>query len=1316
MVRNRKPRLKKINLARTQRQAPIPAEKLLWQALRNREFAGFKFRRQHPIGPYVVDFACIEAKLVVEIDGETHLASKQEDEKRTKLLESEGWRVLRFWNSEVYDDFEPLKEMIYRTCVERTSESAPPSPPAPLPPPTLWLQTTRRFRRGERGDRLAMMFAACFLLVGSAVGAQGPSYSKDIRPIVAKYCLECHNAKSMRGTLSLETHRAMIDGSDNGPVIVVGQPDKSKLVLLCEGKEKPMMPPAKAKFHPSKAEIAQLRAWVLVGAKDDSAEVKVVLPAIKPKADLLSPVKAVAYLTKTKELLVARQNGLAVVDLGKRSVETWKPTSGKAITAMAAAQSGSYAVGTEDGKSETPVLVEGVRSPLLGQHSDSILDMAFTGDGWLIATAGYDSKVVVADGVHWPSGPPPSVLELKEHSDAVYGVTFNPNGKLLASVSADRAMKVFDVEKGKLLYTLGDATDWLYAVAWSPDGKYLVSGGVDKSIRVYEPTPTGAKLRQSVFAHQGAVLKLVFAGDSKTLYSVGEDRVVKAWDIEKMIEKKVYDKQPETVLCLALREDAGQIIIGRYDGIVQLIDMKTGKVAHEFGTAKAGEKEKEKKKPAAAKEPSSAGPIVKATTPATIVRGKLTRVTIEGENLDSIDRIELPGVPGDLAVWKVYKPDSKAVKTEIELPAGTPTGKYSVVLHGKNGKATANLLVDAADPTPEKNAGGSPTTAQRISASATIVGTLDRAGAVHFFSFRFGLKKQQQLGIHLMTREINSKIDPVLTVTDMSGRVLAESHDGYLGFTSPESGGYAIGVRDREYRGGANFRYRLNIGQIPVVTSVFPMGIQRGTRADIHLNGVFLPKSTIAFTSPADAKPGQMMPLPVGDGVLGKAQIVIGEFPEVSDGGKIPVPGAANGRILKDNQKDLWSFAAKKGQRLIVEVNARRIGSRLDSIIEILGPDDQPVPRAVLRAQAKTNVTFRDHDSAQANIRIDAWNDLAVNDLVFVGNELIKIQELPTHPDADCNFFEADGKRLGYLDTTPTHHANGTPMYKVSLHPPGSTFPPNGFPIFTLYYKNDDGGPGYGRDSRIFFDPPADGEYKVRIADARGVGGSNFGYRLTVRPPQPGFSLRSSTQKLAVPKGSAISVTITAERIDGFDGPIEVGILRLPAGLHMPRTTIDGGTFKTTVALYADANATVTGKPNRCVLEGQADSAPNAVLQFVQELDAPTLTDPGDIVTTTAESAVSIKPGGQAKLLVRIERRNGFKGRVPLDIKGLPHGVRVLDIGLNGILVNEIETARTVVLYAEPWVQTMERPFVVLARREGKGTEHAAKAVILNVK
>ncbi len=1062
----------------------------------------------------------------------------------------------------------------------------------------------------------------------SAGNAQSPSYSKDIRPFLTKYCLECHNAKTLKGSLSLETHKAMMDGSDIGPVIVAGQPDKSKLVLLTEHKDKPTMPPPKAKFQPTKAEIKLLREWVAAGAKDDAVSVKVELPAIKAKANVLGPVTAISHSPKHNTLTIVRGEDREQIDLLRGGAKGYRGTG-----------LGTIAAYVEHPKSGTRVAaygkLGGVGNAFIDQggitlnhicpgHKDTVLAMMFDPTGRWLATASYDTEIHVLD---WANSARIFALKklhvLKEHSDAVYGLAFNPDGTLLASVSADRAMKLFDVEKGKLLYTLGEATDWLYTVAWSPDGKYLVSGGVDKSLRVYEPTREGAKLRQSVFAHEGAVQKVVFTSDSKTLYSVGQDRVVKAWDIEKMVERKVYDKQPETVLCLALREDAGQFIVGRYDGIVQLIDMKTGIVAHEFGRTKEEKKE-------------------------------------EGEK------------PREREREKKQASGSQVSITSLQEQADSP-----------------KILVDS-------------------------ISTIQRAGDIH--REIIGAKKGEQFAWQLF-KEANSKIDPVLTITDRSGRILAESYDSHLGHTFLEAGSYLLSMRDREYRGGSDFRYRLKRGEIPIVTSVFPMGMQRGSKGDVKVDGVFLPRAVIPIQVPKDAGSGQAIPLSVGNGVLGKAQIVVGEFPEVASGGKLPVPGTANGRLVDDNQRDLWSFRAKKGQRLIVEVNARRLGSRLDSVIEILDKNDQPVPRAVLRSQAKTNVTFRDHDSATGGIRIDVWSELATNDLLYVGNELMKIQSLPTHPDADCNFFATEGKRLTYFDTTPTHHANNTPMYKVSVHPPGTTFPPNGFPVFTLNYKNDDGGPGYGRDSRLIFDPPADGEYKVRIADARGMGGVNFGYRLTVRPPRENFSLRATPTAPIVSRGGAVPITIIAERIDGFDGPIRVKP-QLPPGFHMPATSIEAGTYSTTVALFADADATLPKRIQTLILEGsstQATGLPFASSSMVI-LDMPKLIEPGDIVTTTAESAVSIKPGQQAKLKVHIERAEGFTGRVPLDVKGLPHGVRVLDIGLNGILVNENETTRVVVIYAEPWVQAQEHPFVVLAKREGKNTEHAAKSVLLKVK
>jgi very-short-patch-repair endonuclease len=122
---------KKIQLARTLRKDFVPAEALLWKALRNRALGGFKFRRQHPIGRYVADFACVESKIAVEVDGETHLPRKDADQKRTEAMQADGWCVMRFWNNEIYDELDPVKEAIYQLCLRRSN---PPSPRCPSPP------------------------------------------------------------------------------------------------------------------------------------------------------------------------------------------------------------------------------------------------------------------------------------------------------------------------------------------------------------------------------------------------------------------------------------------------------------------------------------------------------------------------------------------------------------------------------------------------------------------------------------------------------------------------------------------------------------------------------------------------------------------------------------------------------------------------------------------------------------------------------------------------------------------------------------------------------------------------------------------------------------------------------------------------------------------------------------------------------------------------------------------------------------------------------------------------------------------------------
>ena len=111
------------------------------------------------------------------------------------------------------------------------------------------------------------------------------------------------------------------------------------------------------------------------------------------------------------------------------------------------------------------------------------------------------------------------------------------------------------------------------------------------------------------------------------------------------------------------------------------------------------------------------------------------------------------------------------------------------------------------------------------------------------------------------------------------------------------------------------------------------------------------------------------------------------------------------------------------------------------------------------------------------------------------------------------------GSALTFFDTSPEAHAIDSAVYKVQIHPPGTKLSPNGLPVAHLYYRNDDGGPGYGADSLLHFTAPADGEYILRIRDSQGLGGDDYAYRLTVRRPRPDFRLTSTPRNPNVPAG-----------------------------------------------------------------------------------------------------------------------------------------------------------------------------------------------------
>jgi very-short-patch-repair endonuclease len=110
------------SIARTLRRNPTDAEQRLWSRLRGRQLDGCRFRRQTPLGPYVVDFACLAARLVIEVDGGQHSWRAEKDAARRSWLEVNGFHVLRFWNNEVLGNLEGVLETIRRTLQHRVAD------------------------------------------------------------------------------------------------------------------------------------------------------------------------------------------------------------------------------------------------------------------------------------------------------------------------------------------------------------------------------------------------------------------------------------------------------------------------------------------------------------------------------------------------------------------------------------------------------------------------------------------------------------------------------------------------------------------------------------------------------------------------------------------------------------------------------------------------------------------------------------------------------------------------------------------------------------------------------------------------------------------------------------------------------------------------------------------------------------------------------------------------------------------------------------------------------------------------------------------
>lgn len=1148
-----------------------------------------------------------------------------------------------------------------------------------------------------------------------------------VAPIFTKYCVGCHNDADREGKLTLESYDGLTAGGERGAVVTAEQPDLSRLVRVLTGKAEPAMPP-EGNEGPSEEELQTIVAWVAAGALGPTGAPPDPANLVTPRVELLTTARqtlqSAALSPDGKLLALGGYRSVKILDAATQSVVRELPgIPGNVNSAQFIANGQQLLVaGGEPGLfGEVKIwnVADGALLRSLRGHKDCLYDAVLSPDGKTLATAGYDYQIMLWN---FETGEP--IRSLSGHNACVYDLEFSPDGQILASASGDRTVKLWDVASGARLDTLGQSLLELYALAFSPDGNRLAAGGVDNRIRVWEIGP-GAKegtnpILHARYAHEGAILRLAYTPDGKSLMSTAENRSVKIWDADAMVERHLLEQQSDWPVALAVAPDSQSFFVALLDGGVSRYRTESGAV-----------------------EPPSPPPApeLASISPRGVQRGMAQRLTLRGLHLLGAKSVKSDNPLLQVSIADELPHDSESLPIVVTADPRMIRGAVQLTVTNAGGESNSIAFqVDDLAQVAEAEQHAVRSVEHLTMSPIGVWGAIAAPGDED--DYTFDAASGDTMVFDISAKQLGSDLNAVLTIFDDTGKLLASSNDfdgepdPLVALAMPKSGRFRISVKDLSAAGSEKHFYRLTLGKLPYVTGCYPLSVPPHTTAQIGLLGYNLPADAqVEVTSGASGEVEAPLDLNAVR-TRRKLTLAIGALPEslesepndaVEQATVVAAPATVGGRIYATDgaaDVDLFRFESAAGKQWIIETSAAGRGSPLDTRIEVLFPDGRPTPRVLLQAVRDSNIEFRPTDSNASGFRVKNWEEMHLNQLLYVGGEVCRLFRMPQGPDSDMIYYTAQGKRRGFFDTTPTAHAIYDPCYIVEPRPIGAKLVPNGLPVFALNYENDDDGERrLDTDSKLYFTAPAAGDYVVRVTDVRGLSGDRFAYRLIVREPRPDFNVSLGVSNPTIAAGSGQAFDVNLERLDGFDDEVSVEITGLPPGFSVTQPlVVEAGHTSAQAVLNAapdaapwnDENAAQAKVVARAMISGSPVSKDLPGLGRIRLAERPKVIvhllpdDP----TSNAEVGVTIAPGTTVTARLKVER-NGFDDRIQFDVRNLPHGVIVDNIGLNGILIPAGQSERQIFLTAESWVPATSRPFHAIAQVEGN---QVSRPLVLHVK
>jgi WD40 repeat protein len=425
---------------------------------------------------------------------------------------------------------------------------------------------------------------------GSATSKPGKpvSFMQDVAPIMVENCIACHNPRKSESKYVMTTFAQLAKGGQQGEGITLepGKPDESRFVELIRLDGNPRMPFKQDPLPNEK--LALVERWVAEGAKYDGDSPSEDWTILLRKTQQVT-IPSAYPVTMPITALQFNHDGTAIAASGYHEINFWKTGDGtldRRLTglaervydiayspdgkwlATASGDPGVYGIArlwiAEPGGGGKPVRD-------LAETQDVVFAVAFSPDSKKVATAGADRTIRVFEVETGKL-----LTQIEDHADWIFGIAFSPDGKRLASASRDKTAKVFDLEKKESLVTFPGHAQPIYTVSFTPDGKGVATGGEDNRIRIWNPDNDGKSIRE-VGGFGGTVYKLRFTPDGKNLVAASGDKVVHVFDAKGAAQRKLQGHN-DWVYALAISPDSKTVASGSWDGEVKLWNLADGKL------------------------------------------------------------------------------------------------------------------------------------------------------------------------------------------------------------------------------------------------------------------------------------------------------------------------------------------------------------------------------------------------------------------------------------------------------------------------------------------------------------------------------------------------------------------------------------------------------------------------------------------------------------------------------------------------------------------------------------------------------------------